>query len=523
MLDMAMRVIIDNTNELNELQVCYLCRNVSRKFKLSLQQNVDPEGQLRDSVQQLHVEEKEPEFVCKKLARSHFFPNSILKRFSCGHPLPQSHRTFQSLYQRGKDDGNLIKSAKQVTHYMLCHYCEHLISTHGEEQFPSLFFDTIYNIHKPLSSRASLDIEYGEWLYQFCLGMVFRNLILPTNCYLNEDEIYDLLVQCRECLLNVDLIEAVPHKPEIFILISPLHAPSEELQHGHMNAVLTNTCAACLRDISLESGAPSQMSAHFFVIHMGVINILVKFSPAVNVDIPAEFRVDPAGGVYRVPSEEDRLQFLPRGLWKLFQLIAQDYEIRMREYPVPLQEWLDNRGNAFQPSENMKKVFGIMEGTNTDYTIYHKEGVEAAPTSHEPKILNLLPSEFKVKPNYAVLLPEGHRILIHYTEWKPEEEFHSFLFLCVGNDADHSVKNPYVIWHHERPGFICSVGFFISTSDLSATVFLPDKYPKEMLKNKTPISLAPFIKRLPQLLPQMLKLKGFHSIQSLLLRAGMMQ
>ena len=521
MLDMAMRAVIDNTNELNELQVCYLCRNYSN---LSLQQNFGNEDGLSDSMQQLHVDEKETEFVHKKLARSHFFPRSILKRFSSGHPLPQSRRAFHSLYPTGKDDGNLIKSAKQVALHMLCHDCEHLISRSGEEQFPSLFFDRIYDIHNPLSSRARLDIEYGDWLYQFCIGMIFRNLILPTNCYLNEDEVYNLLVQCRNCLLNIDAIEAIPDKPEVFILISSLHASSEELQHGHMNSVLTNTCAACLRDISLESGTPSQMSVHFFVIHMGVINILVKFSPARDVDISPEFRVDPAGGVYHVPSEEDRLQFLPKGLWKLFQLIAQDYEIRIRQYPVQLDEWLQNRGNVFHPNESTKEVFGIMEGTSTDYTIYPKGGVEAAPSTHAPKVLNLLPSDFKVKPKFlpsAVLLPEGHRILIHYTEWKPEEEFHSVLFLCIGSDAGYSVRSPYIIWHHERPGFICSVGFFISTDDLSATIFLPDKYPKAMLKNKDPISLAPFIKRLPQLLPQMLKLKGFHSIHSLLFRAEM--
>ena len=96
-------------------------------------------------------------------------------------------------------------------------------------------------------------------------------------------------------------------------------------------------------------------------------------------------------------------------------------------------------------------------------------------------------------------------------------------FLVAGNDADYSVRSPYIIWHHERPGFICSVGFFISITDLSATTFLPDKDPKAMLKNKNPISLAPFIKRLPQLLPQMLRLKGFYSFQSLLLRSSMIK
>ena len=542
MLDMAIQKLITETNQLCDVQVCYLCHrnllnnsvydvlqstaNLKLDVKMSAAPNQDsavcmqsPLGvtETKGSDMVVYTQQDKAKM---KLSRSHFFPNSILKKFSKAHPLPSDHQTIVDLYVKGTKSDRL-RSARQVTYFMLCFPCEGIISRNGEEQFPSLFFDKIYDQNDPFKSKTALKIEYGRWLYTFCLGIIFRTLHLHAGYYVNEDEVYQLLVQCRTCLLNIDSVQSIDNKPEIFLLVSPLFASEEDMAYGYMNRVLNNTNAACLRDISLDSGAAQQMYAHFFIVHMGVINILVKFSPAESVKIPKEYLVCPDGGVYTVPPDETRKQLLPVGVWKLFQLIAQDIEMREREYPIKLNEKL-NKKPSRQPSDNVKSVFGIVEGTERDkQAIYAQEGVTPSPSTSVSKKLNLLPSVFQVKPSFhpsAVLLPQGHHILLHYTEYLHDTNRQSVLFLCTGNDRNYSSDKPYIIWHYEGPGFTCDTGFFISTVDMSATEFLPDDNPKAMLKNTRPESLAPFVKRLPELLPKMLELKGFYSLQSLLLR-----
>ena len=524
MLDSAMWDVISKTNELNDIQICYLCREKQTHKIVHQQVESHSECEVSEATKMLSLKPTNPTIVKRKLARSHTFPNFILKKFSSGHPLPVGHGAFQQI---GKPKHHM-KSAKQMTCFMLCGSCESLISSNGEAQFSNLFFDKIYNVDQPSHSRrGNFDIEYGKWLYQFCVGIIFRNLHWHRGYFTNEDELYKLLDQCRQNLLNPDSVAA--SKPDIYLLISPLHASEEEAKHasGHLNKVLNCSCAFSLQNISLKDGALDQMSAHFLIVHMGVINILVKFSPAADVLIPSEFQVNPVGGTYPVPPEDIRKQLLPLGVWKKFQLIAQQIEVHLRETPMHVDERIESIKKVYYPSENIKETFGMMEGLDIDYDALHsEEGIKPAPEAHKCKKVNLLPSDFKIKPQFhssTVVLPKNHRILLHYSEWKPENKYHSVLFLCVGNDNDYSFDSPYVIWHHERPGLECSVGFFVSTSDLSATTFLPDREMKTMLKGKSPVSLAPFIERLPQLMPDILKGKGFYCIESLLWKVKMIR
>lgn len=517
-LDMTIEDIIKETNDLYNVQVCYLCR----QNLLTVANHDEPQPQ-----SDVHSSKSKPEGMAKgvkqrkpddrKLARSHFFPKSVLKRLSSAHPLPLDQQTYAFLYHQDTKSERLY-SAKQLIYYMLCFTCEKILKHNGEDQFPHLFFEKIYDQKDPQKSVSMQKIEYGKWLYTFCLGIIFRNLHWHRGFYVNEDEIYQLLVQCRRCLLNVESIQSIDDKPQVYLLVNPLFACDKDLGYGYMNSVLNDSCAACLRDISLDTGASPQMCAHFFVVHMGVINILVKFSPAENVSLPDEYLVHPNGGVYTVPSDESRKQLFPAGVWKLFQLVAQDVEMKMRKYPVKLDEKLENQPHT-QPSDNLKDVYGIVQGMAQDKkNVYAQEGVTPSPSS-SPKELNLLPSSFKVKPSFhrsAVLLPEGHNILLHYTEYLHDSKRHSVLFLCIGSSDVYSSDKPYVIWHYECPGLICTVGFFISTVDFSATEFLPND--KAMLKDKAPTSVAPFVRRLPDLIPQMLELKGLYSLESLLLR-----
>ena len=530
MLDMAIRDVIEQTNELFDVHVCYLCRrnllDISNYDELHSiaqpkQECMKPDHGVTPnntrSLEGMHPQQRKTKM---KLARSHYFPNSILKKFSHAHPLPSDQQTYVFLYDNEARKSDRLYSARQITLYMLCLACEGIISRNGEEQFPSLFFNKIYDQSDPLKSKSMLKIEYGKWLYTFCLGMIFRNLHWHKGYYINENELYQLLVQCRTCLLNIDSIQSIDDKPEIFLLVNPLFSTDEDAGYGYMNVVLNNACASCLRDISLDSGAPQQMCAHFFIVHMGVINILVKFSPAESVQISSEYLVHPDGGVYTVPPNEARKALIPAGVWKLFQSIAQDIEIRTREYPVRLDEKLEKKPSR-QPTENVKDVFGIVQGLEIDKQLIHAhEGVTPSPSKSESKKLNLLPSTFQVRPGFhpsAVLLPKGHSILLHYTEYLPDHR-QSVLFLCIGDDGIYSCDKPYLIWHYEGPGLISTAGFFVSTVDSTATEFLPDDNPKAMLKGKQPSSLAPFVKRIPELLPQMLKLKGFYSLHSLLFR-----
>ena len=104
-----------------------------------------------------------------------------------------------------------------------------------------------------------------------------------------------------------------------------------------------------------------------------------------------------------------------------------------------------------------------------------------------PVHVDLLPEQFVVCPHYdksSIHLPNGHRILFHVS-FEDSDGTGDTIFLAGGSGGPYSLERPDLIHHHYEPQLQIEVGYFVSPADFSAQEFLPDKWPKQSLKDNT--------------------------------------
>ena len=58
------------------------------------------------------------------------------------------------------------RTPRTCTLYMLCTLCEHMLNMKGEQPF----------LYDPASQNEESEVLYGEELYHFCVGLIFRTL-----------------------------------------------------------------------------------------------------------------------------------------------------------------------------------------------------------------------------------------------------------------------------------------------------------------------------------------------------------
>ena len=517
MLDLVMVKYMLNTNKLRDTRRCLLCRVyqgfssdsdnsslVQPTAELSLSSTSDENTSDNTKFQQ---GPKKPKQKAKGgLLASHLYPESILKQFFSAVPLAKGKKVCSVTGLKNIHDESL-HSFGEITLYMLCHSCEELFSV-NESWFLQNFFKRIYNVNQPLSSESDQSIPYDGHLYRFCLSLIFRFLWYDDLEILNSSDVYSLLQQCRECLLNAN--DGPVSKPNVYLLISPL-GEDDGKELGSINHFLTAVLTHCFAfhplgaDFEIVNSYPLTR-VHFFVIHMGVINILVKFKPSQDYPIDDHFRIAEEGGTYYVPHNDTRKKLLPPGLYALFQLRAMKMEESWLEGPTltynPLQD----------PDENASKTFGILEAQYKDEgRVISEKKLRSASEKHNRKIC-CLPKEFNVDP--PVTLPKDHFVVLHHTHG--DQQTGVILFICIGlNDNEgYGIEKPYVVYYTYQPGFIYSFGFFIS-QDLKAVGYLPKsrgigtvKDSDECLKDKD----------FTAIIKCTLQEKGFYSLNSLIYR-----
>lgn len=444
-----------------------------------------------------------------KLIQSHLYPRAILKRMATGIPTPTNQKIFVT-------SETTVQAPGEITRMMLCRCCEDTLSAYGESQFLPLFFDKIYDVANPSKSNEAQSIKYDDWLYNFCIGLIFRNLFWHSGDFINEVELYRLFSECRSCLLNLQnygRLNDDQSKPDIYILITPLSADKEDMQAGLMNRVLSGSCLSHVGTCRLDSdhfNATDQVNAHFFWVHMGCINVLVKFEPSEEVNVDERFLVQwSQDSHYDIPSSEERKDKIPRGLWAFLRVIAEKSEINFyeRRYQSQAKEEANTEESAYE-------VYGILQGSLSELQI-RKEGAIPAADPKEPKQINLLPPQFHFRNPVSKILPNNHNILLHHTFHQGQREGFS-VFLAAGQDTKYSIENPYIIWHQYNPGLEVTAGFFISRQNLSALDYLSEGKLHAVLRN--PDFLADERARTPDMMRFLLDEKGFLCLDSLLLR-----
>ena len=471
MLDLAMIDYAFETNKLSEVRRCLLCRTFQGKLAHKSTGGNKAEKEQASQTEGSRVRENPPKHSDKKLGlqASHLFPRSIIKHFVSAVPLAKGKKvcSIKGFKPQFDPSEGSLHSFGECKLYLLCHDCEELLSA-TESWFLDNVFTKIYNTQTPDSATAEKSIPYNPQLYKFCVGLVFRLLRYESIRVLNPSDIYHLFKSCRNILLSSDS-PPKGNELEIYTLITPMY--EEEGEVGKMNSFLTGTMANLFGFHSLHSDFKSAQSvtpafAHFFVIHMGIFNVLVKFKPSEKYQIDVRFRICEEGGVYTVPVHEDRMKYIPSGMHALFQFKAMRMEKEWLEGPalsyIPLEE----------PKESAMKTYGILEAESKDHSRIIAESKSHSFSEDYSKVLCFLPPGFAINPPLTV--PHNHKILLHHTHG--DKETGTIVFLCIGisREDGYGLDKPYIVIYNYRPGYVFSAGFFIDTYDLTPVEFLPN-------------------------------------------------
>ena len=473
MLDLALVNYSTQTNSLDKLKRCALCRKRG------------------------------------KLYRSHVFPRSILEAICSSLPTPADKKNVDS-YRQGQ-----LRTPKQATTFLFCSSCEKVFSDHGETQFPPHFFKKVYNEIDPSSITLEQHIKYEEWLYQFCVGIVFRSLCeVLDDGYINDDSFYELFAQCRHCLLNPYhvLSAAEEQRPLIAMVMNPTTGDKEAAQYGFINFALTSGLGlTTLSIMSLNSIIPvNPQKVHFVLVSFGIFSLIAFVERENAKHLSKEWFINPKGGEYHVLEDIKRHEIFPVGLWKLFCETAEEHEKRYLEGRAMLDV---SKLQIKSPDPSKVSTYGIAGAFKSDVASFNNT-VVAAPLPDSNKLISILPVGFSVTnmPEQGLVhLPQGHQLIMHFNISIAAEEGGT-VFLAVG-DLD---SKPYIIYHEYSQGVQISSGFYINSDTAVAEGYLLDKS-KEKYIVKLSQGVQDLYSEIHTVLPVLLDSKGIQSLKSLLL------
>ena len=434
----------------------------------------------------------------RKLKASHVWPNSVLKHLLKCMCSPEK-RVFSVPW---KDYGSL-QTSKQMTFPMLCGDCEQLLSR-CESKFKVEFFSKLYDPDDCYTKLAKpQSFEYGDYLYRFCLSIIFRALpLVDTDISQkgNADDIYNLFTTCRELLLRRDISDRL-NKPSIALFISPTSLPDGVPSVPMIDRILHSPGMIVLSPWSLDDGTVFHGKASFLLASLGVLNLIVSLDPQSPLLLPPTNMISPMGGTLLFPEDCKRFYAMPVGIWKIFENAATSYSKEIFQLPQKLvksQDWarrelgdLQDMLLAFKPNES--------EGET---------------------ILTFLPNDFNVSKAFdhgrTVWLPAGHRILLHMNE--NMDSWEASIFLAAGADSSvdcqFSDNNLYIVLMLRAPGYIVCIGYLVSQDNAVTTACLVSSADRPML----PMIEAKYkTKHIADLLlPKLLQLRGYSSMEAVL-------
>ena len=469
-LDIAMMDIIRGVNELNKVSHCMLC--LKRE---------------------------------KNLRRSHVVPKSILGVFREGFV---QHHGDKGLTISGVLSSKALKyhSEGTITKFMLCGACEMLLSVNGEEGFSKHFFSKLYDPLDQNCLKAKKELPYDTWLYHFCIGLLFRIVtgFIGVPYVANHGEIYSFIKICRSFLLNGKNSEYP--LPSVYLLTNPVTIPME-YKNVWVHEALVEPAFFQLKTIRLSSGVSCFFpEVHFLIAHIGILNLIIKFSPAEDVKLPDEMRINPTGGVYVIPADEERLNYLPGGVKEVFTEVSGNIREEMKEFLFRREKDFPPEVSKSGENHPLKDAVGLVSAINADYDVLIEQSLEKQTN------LNTLPASFCVDHSMKMVsLPPNYKLLIHSTIGSEETK----ITLFVGVKAIKKVDTcqPFVIFYQLSPtGIVCG-GCLVSVDDCSIKEFIggiPLQKNPQIFKGITKIAES-----IPDVLPIILKPKGFSNLKGL--------
>ena len=444
-----------------------------------------------------------------KLLRSHLCPDAILRAFATGLEGTQTKRVFNLSFFKDSE----MKSPHTIVKWLFCQNCEGILCKDGEAHFVPKFFRKVYDVRNYQQPSKEMSIDYGEWLYRFALGIVFRSLVNEAiTSFINEDEIYTLFIQCRKLLLSDSLMIKGVEKPRIYLLVSP-NAPSTSA--GSIGNLHNAPFVFALTDKSLKTGKQTISYAHFLLSRIGIFNFLVLFKPADSTLIADEYIIQPEGGKFLIPSETSREKMIPKGVTSVLDglaVVLQKNIIEMDKATIfALHKTLND--SVTLPSEVAKETYGTLPSLENDFDRIFKGELTNHFSLENPQNINLLPKGMEIDyEKRSVILPENHSVILHGTvqgKTDRKDSYEGTLFLVSGENP----LKPYVLMLCVKPELTVSLGYVVSPDTLYPTELLQDQNPKIFLRDMAKHLNA--FSYIQQALPHFLKMKGlktYHTV-----------
>lgn len=459
----------------------------------------------------------------QKLRKSHLWPSSILKRIYKAD-FEGDKKPF--LFGLRQDHP---KTFKECTFNMFCPTCEEVLSQNGEQQFANLID----------SFEETSVLEYGSWLYDFAIGMIFRHLATEHMSYFpNSTEVYNAFLSCRAHLFK--LSTKLSSKS---VTLSELCSPSTMDEHQGKLTVYMIRCPAelasarnemiryfskfsyCFGSVStcrlIDAKLDFSGCIHFLVIYCQGFHILLKFSASQDCIIPDEYRINEVKS--RVSLEDD-VSSVPDGVWSVLQHAgAIAFESRMSTY----QRMSDLTLQALSSSSD--KVQQQTDGKTSEASLEDCDVIELAcpldvsesDTGHmflslSSYSFNFLPLGYVVDGNAGLVqLPSGHQVIWHFSTSTQKDKLLMTYFFCFSDETGFYM----ILVNHDAKSELTMVdGFQLSIDENGSTTvsgfLLEDRPGLERLPR--PFSIEQLNHILDLQLSTLLSLKGFKSMSHLL-------
>lgn len=481
-LDRAMMDCIYEANMLNIVRRCYMCRRTIN--------------------------------VGEKLIKSHVIPRALLED-RCAE-FKGNKQVILAPHTSMRHSRQRLLTPAELVYYMMCSNCEEAISKHGEIQFPGQFFHKLY-----ADVTAEQTIEYGPWLYQFCVSLMFRAMHWSPGSHCNDLRVYKVYKEFHVNVLSwlklPDDSTMVP-KPKIYIFINPTRVGLVDSPHGYMNSLFKGGLAKFFGHQTLDDDSIPELNlcAHYYAVQINLITIIVPFYDEFIENKFQRFLINPIGGSLWIPPECQRKANIPRGLWCVFQDLSKSLKKQVYKYlETVISKSIKSEGSQSRTYtvDSSGDSFGIGKAMVTDASPIIKHVVFKSHHRSE-----LLPPEFAIRStgNFKVALPKGHVVLLHSNYIRGPGQGSTF-FLAVGNSPKYPLHKPYVLWYFYDPSSEVSCGAFFSIDTFEITSFLAGDEGM-IIKALAQSSLKTARMRMPTIIKDLLKEKGFSSIHSLLYR-----
>ena len=390
------------------------------------------------------------------------------------------------------------KEVSQLIYYMFCPTCDNEILSVDENLFSENIIRVIYpQLNSLLPAKEHVISYKGNWLYCFCLALIFRCfcLLKNFNSYSNSEVAYKVFEAIR-CILLAKSDEVQVDYPTVlmFFTPSPISVAVDEEESGKEEAepfsVLAgvsdcgeegavkrlskrcfdpNDIAKMIQESSNILDEPlyidgsdfsrvsymslydrqvrNQRRAHFILHKQGIFNIVVLVEKEVIKPEHQDFVISPKGGTLHIPPNDIRMSTLPPA-------ILQTYKERVPRILVDLLE-SDPKVSGLNSILKISCMDPHMPSPSSILPLQINSTVEYN--------INLLPIKHYIDRNRNLLqLPPNHGVLLHCT--KHGETTCSGITVILALDDK---NRPYSIIHSYKPNMLISLGYYVSSDDFS--------------------------------------------------------